>query len=182
MLVYQRYSTELYGIYLSICHDPISVLAVGWSSSLPLCLSWESACGLVNCFREPSRCCGQNCGGAWNFQHQDWQLTIEQWFFLGAWVLYTNLGYLRSVYAGLRRVEGRLRRSTWQQIAYASAYASLFDWMQQPCCLTWMATPHAGFMQTVCIQTFQEYLILIVIVIISNNISLYRKLLRMTMP
>ena len=48
-------------------------------------------------------------------------------FFLGAWVLYTNLGYLRSVYAGLRRVEGRLRRSTWQQIAYASAYASLLD-------------------------------------------------------
>ena len=56
-----------------------------------------------------------------------WIKAIWAVFFLGAWVLYTNLGYLRSVYAGLRRVEGRLRRSTWQQIAYARAYASLFD-------------------------------------------------------
>ena len=42
---------------------------------------------------------------------------------MGAWVLYANLGYLRSVYAGLRRVEGTLHGSTCQKNAYASAYA-----------------------------------------------------------
>ena len=70
------------------------------------------------------------CWPCWSLQERRRSMRpdqIEQCFFFGAWVLYTSLGYLRSVYAGLRRMEGRLRRSTWQQIAYASAYASLFD-------------------------------------------------------
>ena len=37
--------------------------------------------------------------------------------FWGAWVLYTKLGHIPCVYAGLRWVEGSLRRCTYQKMS-----------------------------------------------------------------
>ena len=45
------------------------------------------------------------------YPYDETETTIWAVFFLGAWVLYTKLGYLRNAYAGLRHGKGSLRES-----------------------------------------------------------------------
>ena len=53
-------------------------------------------------------------------------------FFLGAWVLYTNLGYLRSVYASLRHVEGSLRDAHIKKTPTRARTQDFSPRMEQP--------------------------------------------------
>ena len=48
-------------------------------------------------------------------------------FFWGAWVLCTNLGYLRNVYAGLLHVEGGLHGSASKNCLCERVYASVLN-------------------------------------------------------
>ena len=85
---YPKILYSIYLIYLSICHDPISVLAVGLSSSLPFALlgtlpaaRWNGS-GTIRCCGQTGRCLKfstPRLAGNWQLRGRISLLSSIQW-------------------------------------------------------------------------------------------------------